>query len=66
MLQKFKMFYNSLNEADRKAIIEYLFNNELDNISEGYNTGPFGKIEKGLFTGAVGTAKRCPTCHRPI
>jgi hypothetical protein len=65
MLQKFLLWYNALTEAQKKEILDYLYNNDIKSLNEGLFTGPFAKLEKGLFTGPIGSQKVCPTCKRP-
>ena len=65
MVQKFLLWYNALTEAQKKEILDYIFNNEIKPLNEGVFTGPNTKLEKGLFTGPISSGNVCPTCKRP-
>ena len=65
MLEKFKMFFNALNETDKKEAINYILTSEnITSLNEGFYTGPSKKIEKGLYTGPLSSSSKCPTCGK--
>ena len=66
MKEKILLMYNALSEADKKAVLDYFFNNEITKLNEGVFSGPLGKLEKGLFSGPVSGQTGCPTCRRPM
>lgn len=65
MLEKFKIFFNTLNETDKEEAIRYILNSQnIESINEGFYTGPSKSIEKGLYTGPTSSSKKCPTCGK--
>lgn len=65
MVEKFKLWYNALNDNDKKEIVKYILNSEnIESLNEGFYTGPSKNIEKGLYTGPMNTSQKCPTCGK--
>jgi len=65
MVEKFKLWYNALNENDKKEIIQYILKDgNIQSLNEGYFTGPSTKIEKGLFTGPISSSQKCRLCGK--
>lgn len=65
MVEKFKLWYNALNDNDKKEIVNYILNSEnIQSLNEGFYTGPSKKIDKGLFTGPLSSSSKCPTCGK--
>jgi len=65
MLEKFKIFFNSLNSADKDEAIKYILKNQNANsLNEGLFTGPGNALEKGLYTGPSNTGKKCHLCGK--
>ncbi|WP_299104085.1 hypothetical protein [uncultured Tenacibaculum sp.] len=64
MVEKFKLWYNALNENEKKEIIQYILNNNIQSTNEGYFTGPSTNIEKGLFTGPTSSSQKCRLCGK--
>ena len=62
MLEKFKIFFNTLNDSDKKEAILYILNSQ--SVNEGLYTGSSTNIEKGLYTGPTSSSEKCPTCGK--
>ncbi len=67
MIETFDTWYNKLTEAQKKEVLDHIFNKKIKSLNEGLFTGPIGKLEKGLFTGPINaTSRTCPTCRKPL
>ena len=65
MLEKFKLFFDSLNPNDKEDAIRYVLNSQnLKSLNEGYFTGPGKNIEKGFYTGPSNTNEKCKLCGK--
>lgn len=65
MLEKFKLFFNSLNQSDKEDAIRYVLNSQnLKSLNEGFYTGPSKTIEKGLYTGPSSSSEKCRLCGK--
>jgi hypothetical protein len=65
MLEKFKLFFNSLNSSDKEEAIRYVLNSQnLKSLNEGFYTGPSKTIEKGLYTGPTSSNEKCKLCGK--
>ncbi len=65
MIQTFESWYQQLTQTQQKELLDYIYNNKIRSLNEGYFSGPIGKLEKGLFTGPIGSQNVCPTCGKP-
>jgi len=65
MIETFENWYNSLSSDQKKYLLDYIFNNKIKPINEGFFAGNIGKLEKGLFSGPISSQKVCPTCGKP-
>ncbi len=65
MLEKFKLFFDSLNQSDKEDAIRYVLNSQnLKSLNEGFYTGPSKTIEKGLYTGPSSSSEKCRLCGK--
>lgn len=65
MIEKFKLFFDSLSAHDKQEAIRYILNSQnIESVNEGFYTGPSRNIEKGLYTGPSNSSKKCPTCGK--
>lgn len=65
MLEKFKLFFDSLNPNDKENAIRYVLNSQnLKSLNEGFYTGPSKTTEKGLYTGPSSSSEKCRLCGK--
>ena len=65
MLEKFKLFFNSLSSADREEALQYILKKQnKSSLNEGLYTGPSSTIEKGLYTGPSNSRIKCKLCGK--
>ena len=65
MLEKFKLFFNTLNQEDKDEAIRYILNSQqIKPLNEGFYTGPSRTIEKGLYTGPSSSNEKCRICGK--
>jgi len=65
MLEKFKLFFDSLNPNDKEDAIRYVLNSQnIKSSNEGFYTGPSKTIEKGLYTGPSSSSEKCRLCGK--
>lgn len=61
MLQKFKLFFDTLSPAEKSEAIKYI---QSLSANEGFYTGPSQDIHKGLYTGPMSSSGKCPKCGK--
>ncbi len=65
MLEKFKIFFDSLSPSDKAEAIKHVLSSQrTQSLNEGFYTGPSKTIEKGLYTGPSSSSQKCPTCGK--
>ena len=65
MLEKFKIFFETLNPSDKAEAIQYVLSSQnIQSLNEGFYTGPSKTIEKGMYTGPTSSNRKCPTCGK--
>lgn len=65
MLEKFKLFFDALNQDDKNEAIRYvLVSQNIKPLNEGFYTGPSKTIEKGLYTGPSSSSEKCKICGK--
>jgi hypothetical protein len=65
MLEKFKLFFEALNQEDKDEAIRYILNSQnIKSLNEGIYTGPSKTIEKGLYTGPSSSIEKCRLCGK--
>ncbi|MEZ5044731.1 MAG: hypothetical protein R2828_32845 [Saprospiraceae bacterium] len=65
MIEIFETWYRTLSEDQKKQLLDYIFNNKIKTINEGFFAGNIGKLERGLFSGPISSSQRvCPTCGK--
>lgn len=65
MLEKFKLFFNTLSPKDKEEAIRYILQSQnIQSLNEGFYSGPSKNIEKGLFSGPVNTSNKCKYCGK--
>ncbi len=65
MIEKFKLFFDSLSENDKREAIRYVISSQnLKSLNEGFYTGPSKTIEKGFYTGPSNTNEKCKLCGK--
>ena len=65
MIETFETWYKGLTDDQRKQLLDYIFNNKIKSLNEGFFAGNIGKLEKGLFSGPISSQRVCPTCGKP-
>jgi hypothetical protein len=65
MFETFENWYKGLTDDQKKHLLDYIFNNKIKSLNEGFFAGNIGSLEKGLFSGPITTQRVCPTCGKP-
>jgi len=65
MIETFENWYKGLTEDQKKQLLDYIFNNKIKSLNEGFFAGNIGQLEKGLFSVPISSQKICPTCGKP-
>jgi len=58
----FNDWYSKLPVSQKQELLEHIFNTF--RITEGFNGGPFPRVEKGINAGPYPSTSVCPTCKR--
>jgi len=64
MIETFENWYKNLSDDQKKQLLDYIFNNKIKPINEGFFAGNIGILTKGLFSGPIGSQRVCPTCGK--
>lgn len=64
MIEIFENWYKNLTDEQKKQLLDYIFNNKIKPLNEGFFAGNIGILTKGLFSGPIGSQRVCPTCGK--
>lgn len=64
MIETFENWYKGLTEDQKKQLLDYIFNNKIKSLNEGFFAGNIGKLDRELFSGPISSQRVCPTCGK--